>query len=478
MNIIVFLGPSLAINEAKKILPDAMYLPPAAAGDILHVIRLKPKMIAIIDGFFEKKASILHKEILFALESGIAVFGASSMGALRARECQFYGMIGIGKIYEKYFVDCNEDDAVAMLHALSSEEYAPKTIALMDVIFTLEKAVASNIIDKEIASLIEKSARELFYIYRTFENIVEKVKQNSEVNISCFEKWILQNGWVNQKKEDAISLLQYLSTNPEIKKINFCFARSLFFRAHYKNAMCQPFPFDHEDLPIAEKIAIQAKNNGIIYRQLQRISYLLAICFALSKKYVVGVDWGKLDTPQKRFSAIENLMQTQTHSSHLFYLYSLMRLSSEKEYQYYRDQVSSEDKMAEMFLEDSPVKYRVFELCAKLWGLVEHFISNFLPHPKFVQVYSDKFRLKHELLTPDDTMKWLQQNDLTLKTYQDLMTMATRFNYIVMQNNVEVLGILDHEENIWWFGDAMELSGSVISITSSRDLFAGSRATS
>src|SRR6516225_8350783 len=70
-DILVFLGPSLPADEARRILP-ARYLPPVRCGDVLHARRMKPRAIAIIDGLFELTASVWHKEILLALEDGIA----------------------------------------------------------------------------------------------------------------------------------------------------------------------------------------------------------------------------------------------------------------------------------------------------------------------------------------------------------------------------------------------------------------------
>ena len=94
-DIVVFLGPSLAAAEARQLLP-ARYLSPVRCGDVLRVRRLRPRAIAIIDGLFESISAVWHKEILLALEDGIAVFGASSMGALRAAELDTFGMVGIG----------------------------------------------------------------------------------------------------------------------------------------------------------------------------------------------------------------------------------------------------------------------------------------------------------------------------------------------------------------------------------------------
>ncbi|HVQ13831.1 MAG TPA: TfuA-like protein, partial [Vicinamibacterales bacterium] len=100
-DIVVFLGPSLPVDEARRILP-ARYLRPAQCGDVLRARRLSPKVIAIVDGVFASTPSVWHKEILLAIDDGIAVVGASSMGALRAAELAPFGMIGIGRIFDAY----------------------------------------------------------------------------------------------------------------------------------------------------------------------------------------------------------------------------------------------------------------------------------------------------------------------------------------------------------------------------------------
>ena len=70
---IVFVGPSL---------PDVATLcghgievrPPAAHGDVLSATRAGATAIGLIDGNFEHVAPVWHKEILHALETGVAVF--------------------------------------------------------------------------------------------------------------------------------------------------------------------------------------------------------------------------------------------------------------------------------------------------------------------------------------------------------------------------------------------------------------------
>ena len=82
MSIVVFLGPSLAEADARAILPDARYLPPAAAGDLYNALASEPSAFVIVDGFFDQVPSVWHKEVLFALSRGVPVYGASSLGAL------------------------------------------------------------------------------------------------------------------------------------------------------------------------------------------------------------------------------------------------------------------------------------------------------------------------------------------------------------------------------------------------------------
>ena len=50
--IVIFLGPSLPIAEAREIL-DAIYLPPAKQADLISAVTTyKPDAIGLIDGVF------------------------------------------------------------------------------------------------------------------------------------------------------------------------------------------------------------------------------------------------------------------------------------------------------------------------------------------------------------------------------------------------------------------------------------------
>ncbi len=75
---IVFLGPSLPLQDARQLLPAARYCPPVRCGDILSLLRLGPATFAIIDGQFESTGAVWHKEILYALARGTIVLEAST----------------------------------------------------------------------------------------------------------------------------------------------------------------------------------------------------------------------------------------------------------------------------------------------------------------------------------------------------------------------------------------------------------------
>lgn len=494
IDIIVFLGPTLAIKEAQKILPNACYLPPARCGDVLRVTRLNPQVIAIIDGNFESSAAIWHKEILFALEKGITVLGASSMGALRARELKSFGMIGVGQIVEDYFRSLNEDDAVAILHGARGSEFSPKTEAYINIKASIREALLQNIIDAGTATMIDHAAKALFYPYRTLELILQKISKtaiNPKV-IEDFREWIVSNGWIDIKKRDAISLLKKITENSFSfnKGQNFKLQRSIFFRTHYKQVMCSPFTYDQIELPIQEKVAFQSRYLGTIYRQTRRLAYLLSACYAIAKKSpaeCVNISESNLTLPENflspswrvanncdiqqqlkilhRYTRIKkcfdfNLQHSTTKEIQTDYLLGLMRLSLTNEYKTYRKQTKNQQDLLKLFQQNEPLKYRTFSWVASLWWLVEQYAArlSLIPNIQFVQNYSNKFRAKHKLFSTNAIKQWVIENDLTNDEYTHLMMVSARMNYLVLQNNLDALGVIDTEENVWWFLDALYLS--------------------
>lgn len=137
---IVFLGPSLRIRDARDLL-DADIRPPAGQGDLLRAAQEKPPAIGLIDGVFKDAPTVRHREILWAMAQGVPVFGASSMGALRAAELAPQGMIGVGLIYRWFRrFALLPDDAVAVTHGPPELGAPALSEAMVDIRRTLGAA--------------------------------------------------------------------------------------------------------------------------------------------------------------------------------------------------------------------------------------------------------------------------------------------------------------------------------------------------
>lgn len=175
--ILVYLGTSLSRSKAKAILPNAIYLPPAKQGDICsHVVNYNPTRIILIDSEFRQNLSPWHKEIVYAIQfPGLkAIYGAASMGALRAAELDFLGMVGIGKIYHWYRDGVTEDDSEVALSFAERDgpdgpQYYPSTIPLVDIragVEHYEREFAGDEIATRAREFLER-LRGVFYMERT-----------------------------------------------------------------------------------------------------------------------------------------------------------------------------------------------------------------------------------------------------------------------------------------------------------------------
>jgi hypothetical protein len=170
--ITIFLGPSMPLAEARAII-DADFRPPAAMGDVLRAVSDGAQCIAIVDGVFERVPSVWHKEILFALSRGIPVYGASSMGALRAVECHAFGMIGVGRVFESFRDGVLEDDdEVAVAHASAEHGYRCLSDAMVNIREAVRDATARGILSNESAGRLLGDAKRRFYADRHWAELI------------------------------------------------------------------------------------------------------------------------------------------------------------------------------------------------------------------------------------------------------------------------------------------------------------------
>jgi hypothetical protein len=175
MTTVVFVGPTLPAAEVTARLPGARVLPPVAVGEVLALARRRGiARIAIIDGAFERMAAVWHKEILIALERGIAVWGAASMGALRAAELARFGMRGVGGIYRDFAAArLVADDEVAVAHLPGEYGYRAISEALVNLRHGIARAPMLGA--RTRAALVEL-ARRRFYRERSWAALVDDAR--------------------------------------------------------------------------------------------------------------------------------------------------------------------------------------------------------------------------------------------------------------------------------------------------------------
>ncbi len=144
---IAFLGPSLPREEGRRLLP-ADYRPPIRRGDLEHIGA--DRTVAVIDGRLDPESAIPAAEIRRALERGVRVYGAASVGALRAAELADAGMIGVGWVYEAYRSGrITSSDEIAVLY--HPRTLRPLTVPIVSVRHRLERLVAQGEITPDSA---------------------------------------------------------------------------------------------------------------------------------------------------------------------------------------------------------------------------------------------------------------------------------------------------------------------------------------
>lgn len=288
MDIFVFLGPTLSHTEAKSIL-DAHYLEPARTGDVYRVAKRKPQVIIIIDGYFDRVPTVWHKEILYAMEQGIHVFGTSSMGALRAAELQAFGMIGKGKIFEDFISGrLEDDDEVAVAHARADDDFQALSVAMVDIRATLQNALTEKVIIQEHHDAMIQFAKSLFYPQRHYQAILQYYEAQPFLGQAQFEKWLAENR-VEQKRLDAMDTLkqvkQMLSALSESKTVDYALANTTLWTQMLDNVGDLTLTEKkHQHLPdvhVLDELRLNQKE----YHRLMRLTLL-----QLAAKHIIGDD--------------------------------------------------------------------------------------------------------------------------------------------------------------------------------------------
>ena len=236
MSAVIFAGPTLPprLRPAGEKLWD--WRPPVRQGELYRAALARPQAIGIIDGYFEIVPTVWHKEILWAMAAGIHVFGAASIGALRAAELASFGMRGIGRVYEDFRDGVLEDDdEVAVLHGPEELGYPPVTEAMVNIRATLAAAARDGILTPHLAARLAEVAKGLFYKERTYDALLQTAAAGfPERPLRAFAEWLPQ-GRIDQKRRDAEAMLgairSHLAARPRPLKVTYELADTVAWQA-------------------------------------------------------------------------------------------------------------------------------------------------------------------------------------------------------------------------------------------------------
>jgi hypothetical protein len=188
--------------------------PPARRGDFERAAHEEPSAIGLIDGYFETTLSVWHEEILLALDAGIPVYGAASIGALRGAELADFGMIGVGRVYDDFLSGAlQDDDEVAVLHGPAEVDFLPLSDAMVNIRATLARAARRGVLSPETTAQIADAAKALFFKQRTFEAAIQSVLRHGapQAEVLAFVR-ALPEVRVDQKRCDAQLLIDQILT--------------------------------------------------------------------------------------------------------------------------------------------------------------------------------------------------------------------------------------------------------------------------
>lgn len=209
VKVIVYTGLSLPFDEAKSILDstedvNVEYKRPIKRGDLSLALKENPDIIAIIDGVFHQSSAVGHKEILKVIKNGVKVYGASSMGALRASELDSLGMVGVGYVYNQYATgEVDSDDDVAVMLDSDTLEALSEPLINMKYVFT--EAVKESIISESEKDELMNIAKKTYYPQRNYAKTLSDSSLDNDTKSRLIDFIRISP---NIKKEDAKELLK------------------------------------------------------------------------------------------------------------------------------------------------------------------------------------------------------------------------------------------------------------------------------
>lgn len=207
---LVFAGGSISRRDVPPD-EDLVWAGPAEQGDMVAAVLEGFENILVIDGYFYTKFPCTTLEVMLALENGVNVFGASSIGALRAVELDAWGMVGMGRVYE--YLKKQEIKPYHVVAQTYDEADRPLTTPLIQIVYFLVCASSDGIVTREEHESLRNAADEIHFTFLSFESFFRSAGSSGAVppqKVTALRDYYASKGVAHFdiKKQDALKLLE------------------------------------------------------------------------------------------------------------------------------------------------------------------------------------------------------------------------------------------------------------------------------
>ncbi len=211
---VIYTGPSLTAERVRQRLPDATVRPPIKRGDLPAAVAEGFDVVGIIDGTYITARTVSAAEIQSALARGVAVYGAASLGALRAVEFEQQGMQGVGVIADWFRRGLTiRDDEVVV--TMDPETFAPLGQPLVNLRYACMRARRAGVIDHEAAAVLLERYAAIPFAQRRYSHLFEAVVHEGRLpapTVQAFERFIQARGdALDLKQRDALALVDRIA---------------------------------------------------------------------------------------------------------------------------------------------------------------------------------------------------------------------------------------------------------------------------
>jgi hypothetical protein len=166
MRVVAFAGPSRPASGRPD--PVAVEWRGPAGRDDLDRLPVGPgDQVLLIDGFVVQHYAPSPTECARLIRRGVTLWGASSIGAIRAVELEPLGMRGYGWVYARIRERTItwDDELVAML---DPRTHRATTVFLANIRFGLERAQRRGMVSSDLAQMVLQELRAIHFADRSF----------------------------------------------------------------------------------------------------------------------------------------------------------------------------------------------------------------------------------------------------------------------------------------------------------------------